>query len=121
MLMQARAEQFYLGFVTSSDTAREQMREVFAETDTRLSPVERARLGANGTVFASPQVRGLYELLFAESWPVSVNPGRFRSDEARIKVPARTAGILGELEAAIRCELGADRIPPRPAPGDNTW
>jgi hypothetical protein len=46
MLMQARAEQFYLGFVTSSDPAREQMREVFAETDTRLPPVERARLGA---------------------------------------------------------------------------
>jgi hypothetical protein len=56
--MQARAERFYLGFVTSSDTARGQMREVFAEADTRLPPVERARLGANGAVFASPQVRG---------------------------------------------------------------
>ena len=54
MLMQARAQQFYLSFVTSSDTAREQMREVFAETDTRLPTVERARLGANGSVFASP-------------------------------------------------------------------
>jgi len=38
MLMQARAQQFYLGFITSGDTAREQMREVFAETDTRLPP-----------------------------------------------------------------------------------
>jgi hypothetical protein len=75
------------------------MREVFAETDTRLPPVERARLGANGSVFASPKVRGLYELLFAESWPVEVNPGRFRSDEARLKVLGRTAGILGDLEA----------------------
>jgi len=61
--MQARAEQFYLSFVTSSDTAREQMREVFAETDTRLPPVERARLGASGSVFASPRVIGLYEQL----------------------------------------------------------
>jgi hypothetical protein len=42
---------------------------------------------------------------------VTVNPGRFRSDEARIKVLARTAGILGDLEAAIRRELGTDRIP----------
>jgi hypothetical protein len=55
MLMQARAEQFYLSFVTSSDTAREQMREIFAETDTRLPPVERARLGANVSVLASPK------------------------------------------------------------------
>jgi len=39
-----------------------------------------------------------------------VNPGRFRTDEARTRVLARTAGILGELEAAVRRELGADRI-----------
>jgi hypothetical protein len=115
MLTQAHAEQFYLAFVTSSDTAREQMREVFAETDTRLPPLERAQLGASGSVFASPKVRGLYELLMAEAWPVSLNPGRFCSDEARMRVLARTAGILGELEAAIRRELGADRIPPKTA------
>jgi hypothetical protein len=63
MLTQARAQQFYLSFITSSGTAREQMREVFAEEDTRLAPLERARLGANGTMFASPRVRGLYERL----------------------------------------------------------
>ena len=114
--MQAHAEQFYLGFVTSSDTAREQMREVFAETDTRLPPREAARLGANGSVFASPEVRGLYERLFAEAWPVEVNPERFRSDEARLKVLGRTARILVDLEAAIRRELGADRIPPKTGP-----
>jgi hypothetical protein len=111
MLMQACAEQFYLSYVTSSDTAREQMREVFAETDTRLPTLERARLGASGSVFASPQVRGSYEQLFAEAWPVEANPGRFRSDEARLEVLARTAGILVELEAAVHRELGADRLP----------
>jgi hypothetical protein len=111
MLTQARAEQFYLSVVTGSDTAR--MREVFAETDTRLPPLERARLGARCSVFASPQVRGLYERLFAQAWPVEVYPGRFRSDEARMRVLGRTAGIVGELEAAIRHELGADQIPPK--------
>jgi hypothetical protein len=116
LLTEAHAEQYYLGFVTSSDTAREQMREVFAATDTRLPPLERARLGARDSVFASPEVRGLYDLLFAEAWPVSLNPGRFRSDEARMKVLARTAGILGELEAAVRRELGADRSPPMTGP-----
>ena len=121
LLTEAHAEQAYLAFVTSSDTAREQMREAFAATDTRLPPLERARLGASGSVFGSPQVRGLYDLLMAEAWPVSVNPGRFRSDEARMRVLARTAGLLGELEAAVRRELGADRIPPKTGPpGGNT-
>ena len=69
MLMQARAQQFYLSFITSSDPAWEGMREVFAEEDTRLPSLERAWLGASGSVFASPQVRGLYEQLFAEAWP----------------------------------------------------
>ena len=92
------------------------MCEVFAEEDTRLPPLERARLGANGTVFASPEVRELYERLFAEPWPVSVNPGRFRSDEARLEVLGRTAGILGDLETAIRRELSTDRMPPKARP-----
>ena len=111
-LTEAHAEQAHLAFVTSSDIAREQMRAAFAATDARLPPVERARLGASGSVFGSPNVRGLYDLLMAEAWPVSVYPGRFRSDEARMQVLARTAGILGELEVAVRRELGADRIPP---------
>ena len=113
LLTEAHAGQFYLGFVTSSDTAREQMREAFTATDTRLPPAERSRLGASGSAFGSHQVTGLYDLLFAEAWPVTLNPGRFRSDEARMKVLARTAGILGDLEAAVRRELGADQIPPR--------
>ena len=93
---------------------------MFAETDTPLPPLERARLGANGTVFASPELRGLYEQLFAEAWPVEVSPGRFRSDEARPQVLARTAGIPGDLEAAVRRELGADQIPLKTAPPDTS-
>ena len=57
----------------------------------------------------SPEVRGLYDLLMAEAWPVSVNPGRFHTDEARMRVLARTAGILGDREVAVRRELGAGR------------
>ncbi len=121
LLTEAHAEQAYLAFVTSSDQAREQMREAFAATDTRLPPLERARLGARGSVFGSSKVGGLYDLLMAEAWPVELNPGRFRLDEARLRVLARTAGLLGDLEAAIRRELGADQIPPKTRrPGGNT-
>jgi hypothetical protein len=112
MLTQARAQQFYMSVITSSETAREQMREVFAETDARLPLLERSRLGANGSVFAGPKVRGLQELLFAESWPVELNPRRFRSDEARLRVLRLTAGMLSDLDAATdRREFGADRLP----------
>jgi hypothetical protein len=121
LLVQAHAEQAYLAFITSNDTARQQMREVLAATDTRLPPLERSRLGARGSVFGSPLVRGLYDLFMAEAWPVSLYSARFRSDKARMQVLARTAGILGELEAAVRRELGADRIPPGTGPpGGNT-
>src|SRR5690242_7804473 len=74
MLAQAYAERYYVTFATSGDSAREVMRESFAATDTRLPPVERARLGASGSVFASHQVNGSYDLLMAEAWPVTVNP-----------------------------------------------
>jgi hypothetical protein len=46
---------------------------------------------------------------------MTLNLGRFRSEETRMRVLARTAGILAYLEPTIRCEL-ADRIPPKTAP-----
>ena len=113
MLAEAYAERYWVTFATSSGTARELMRESFAATDTRLPPLERARLSASSSAFASHKVHGLYNLLFAEARPVTINPARFRSDEARMRVMARIAGILGDLEAAIRDELGADQIPPK--------
>ena len=52
---------------------------------------------------------------------MTINPARFRSDEAQMQVMKRIAGILADLEAAIRRELGADQIPPKTRPpGDNT-
>ena len=116
LLTEAHAEQAYLAFITSSEQAREQMREVFAATDTRLPPLERARLGAQGSVFGSQQVTGLYDLFMAEAWPVSLYPVRFRSDEARMKVLGRTAGILGELGVAVRANSAPTRMPPKPGP-----
>ncbi len=84
------------------------VREVFAETDTRLPPLERAQLGTSGSVFASANVREYCELQFAEAVAGGAEPAWFRTDEARIRILGRTAGILGDLEAAIRRELRAE-------------
>lgn len=119
MLTEAYAERYYVTFATSDDAARELMRESFAATDARLAPREQTRLGASSAAFASHQGHGLYVLLFAEAWPVTVNPARSRSDEARMQ-GKRIAGILGDLEAAIRRELGADQIPPKTGHPGNT-
>lgn len=85
MLTEAYAERYYVTFATSDDAARELMRESFAATDARLAPREQTRLGASSAAFASHQGHGLYVLLFAEAWPVTVNPARSRSDEARMQ------------------------------------
>jgi hypothetical protein len=80
------------------------MLEAFAETDTRLPPLERSRLGARGSAFASTKVSGLFDLFMAEAFRVSVYPGRFRSDEARFQVLGRTAGravSTGEIYSQV--------------------
>jgi hypothetical protein len=58
-----------------------------------------------------------YNLLFAEARPVELNPRRFRLGEARMRVLARTTGILGDLEAAICREA---RSSARPWPPQST-
>ena len=47
---------------------------------------------------------------------MKLNPERFRSDEARRQVMRRIASVQGDLEVAIRRELGADEIPPKAGP-----
>jgi hypothetical protein len=99
LLTEAHAEQAYLAFITSSDQAREGKREVFAETDTRLPPPERSRLGAKGSIFGSPKVNGLFGLFMAEAWPVSLYPGRFRTDDL-------TCDTIGGSEGGRLADLG---------------
>ena len=58
LLTEAHAEQAYLAFLTSSDTAREQMREVSAATDTRLPPWSGPGLAQAAPCSAAPQCAG---------------------------------------------------------------
>src|SRR5438874_7570388 len=61
LLTEAYAEQQYFEFATADDETRERMGVYFH--DLRLPPMERARLGARGTGFASAEVNRLFNKL----------------------------------------------------------
>jgi hypothetical protein len=107
LLTEAYAEKEHLEYTMADDETRERMRGYF--TDLRLPPLERARLGARGTIFGSRTVNRLFNRLEGEALAASFKPQRHEGD--RIVVRVRVGGVYDELEAAIRRELGADRIP----------
>ena len=110
LLAEAHAEQQYLEFAMADKETRESAQGHFTATDTRLSPLERARLGARGTIFASQTVNRLFNRLMAEGGRSLLNVDRLHPDAARVGARVRVGGIMDELEAAVRHELGADRI-----------
>jgi hypothetical protein len=116
LLAEAHAEQQYLEFATADEETREAARDHFTATDTRLSPLERARLGARGTIFGSQTANQLFNRLMAEGGRVLLNLDRLPPDAAALQARVRIGGIMDELEAAVRHELGADRIQLETAP-----
>jgi hypothetical protein len=107
LLTEAYAEQQYFDYQIADDDTREQMRKYFV--DLRLPPLERARLGARGTILASRSVNRLFTRLQAEaSTSLFITPPRHEGD--RLVARVRVGRVLDELQAAIRGELGADSI-----------
>jgi hypothetical protein len=107
MLTEAYAEKEYLQYVTADDQARERMRAHF--TDLRLGPQERARLGARGTIFGSKTVNASFNRLQAEGQAIMLSAQPTEAQQLLVRV--KVGGALDQLQAAIRRELGADRIP----------
>ncbi len=107
LLTEAYAEQQYFDYEIADDETRERMRRYFV--DLRLPPLERARLGARGTIFASRTVNRLFNRLQGEALNVTLT-ARPRHEGDRLVARMRVAGALDELQAAIRRELGADAI-----------
>jgi hypothetical protein len=91
----------------ADDETRERIRAHF--TDLRLPPTERARLGARGTIFGSKAVNKLFNRLQGEAGKAMLRPQMDRGGQMIVRV--QVAGIMDDLQAAIRNELGADRIP----------
>jgi hypothetical protein len=106
LLTEAYAETQYLEYEMADDETRGRMRAHF--TDLRLPPLERARLGARGTIFASRTVNRLFNRLQGEALSATLKPQRHDGDQMVARV--RVGGILDELQDAIRRELGTDRI-----------
>ena len=98
LLTEAYAEQEYLHYAIADDEAKEWMRVHF--TDLRLPPVERARLGARGTIFGSKAVNKLFNRLQGEAGRATLRPQMDMGGQTIVRM--QVAGTMDELEAAIR-------------------
>ena len=65
---------------------------------------------SRATIFGSQTVNRLFNSLTTESGRALLNLERLDQDAAQLVARVRVGGIMDELEAAVRHELGADRI-----------
>lgn len=106
LLTEAYAEQQWLEYEMLADEDRQRSRFV----DLRLPPMERARLGTRANIFGSRHINRLFMRIQHEAiwgtWP------RGPEGEAeRIRTRVAVAGILDDLQKAVRDDLGTDTIP----------
>lgn len=106
LLMQATALRARLELNLSNDVTRQHLTRLFE--DLQLSSVEEARLAARTKIFGSKTVNRLFEDLREEALQAPL----YRQDPEGIGRDGwlRLYQMSGYLEAAIRRELGADRI-----------
>lgn len=110
MLTEAYAEQEWLKLETASAQIQERARKSF--TDKRLTPVERARLGAKGTILGSRPVNLLFNKVSGEAFRLLMSSRIENNPDAiQMLVDLQLGGLIDELRDAIRRELGTDRVP----------
>lgn len=112
LLTEAYAERQYFDFrmadvQTKDDETRGRVRASFV--DLRLPPLERARLGARGTMFASRTVNRLFNRMQTEAISAELGPQRDLQTAAMVG-RMHMAGTAEELEAAIRGEMLSDGL-----------
>jgi hypothetical protein len=110
LLTEAIAEQRFFEYDIADDDTQKRMRAYFH--DLRLPPLERARLGSRGTIFASRMVNRLFVLLQGEAASATL-PRRPKDDGERLIARMNVGKAFDELETAVRREMGADEIEPR--------
>jgi hypothetical protein len=107
MLTEAHAEYDWLELESAGKEAQERAREWF--TDKRLLPLERARLGARGTIFGSQAVNRAFNQIGTKAFWLLHAPGD--PDAVQMRVRVELGAIIDELEKTVRRELGTDRVP----------
>jgi hypothetical protein len=110
LLTEARTRQLWLEIQTAPEAARESLLKDY--TDTRLPPMENARLAARGTIFGSRAVNKSF-IQAGEEWSRLLQASRHGNDPdaTQMLVRVRLGRLILELTEAIRRELGADRVP----------
>jgi hypothetical protein len=109
LLTEAYAEQQWIEL----DMADEEVRTRVGrhQTDLRLPPLERARLGSRASIYASSTVNRLFNRLPAEAfW--STPWGRQPHEGDRLVIRTRITRVLDELQEAIRNEMRTDDLLP---------
>ena len=106
LLTEAYAEQQYFEYEIVDDETRERMRSYFH--DLRLTPLERARLGARANIFASRTVNGLFIELQRHALFATFAGQPNEAD--RLVARMRVAQAMEQLEKAVRRELGTGSI-----------
>jgi hypothetical protein len=109
LLTEAHAEKEYFEYDIADDETRERMRSY--RTDLRLPPLERARLGSRGTIFASLKVNGLFNKLQGVALGATL-PRRPKDEGERLVARLAVFDAFSALEAQVRKEMGADEIEP---------
>lgn len=98
MLTEAYAEQKWFEYRIADAETREEMRF----EDLRMPPLERARLGARGNIFGSGDVNRAFNEMQGVMFQTELSG---RLDEGRV----RLAGVIEELQAAVRHDLGTEQ------------
>ena len=107
LLTEAYAEIQYTKHAMASSEVRERAAEWFTKNDVRLLPAERARLGARASIFGSQAVNQLFNQLESIGSRATLGPG---DDAGNLRMNIQIDELLDKLQAAVRHELGADRI-----------
>ncbi len=109
LLTEAYAETRQFEYEIADEDTRKRMQSY--RTDLRLPPLERARLGSRGTIFASRPVNRLFTQLQGIA-ALTTLVDRAQNEGDRTVARARIAGAFEALEVQVRREMGADAVAP---------
>jgi len=108
LLTEAHAEKDFFEYDIADDASRELMS--VHRIDLRLPRLERARLGARGSIFSSKEVNRLFNRLQGQALNATLI--RPKNEADRITAGLAVSDAFEALEDQVRREMGTDEIRP---------